>query len=105
MMTLGNILWLLIIGLFFAFMMKKGGGCCGGGGHEKHDEHAHTESGDGKKIDPVCKMEVDPGKAAHETDYRGEKIFFCSTQCRDKFENAPETFLKSHDTESHGSCH
>ncbi|MEZ4599353.1 MAG: heavy metal translocating P-type ATPase [Syntrophotaleaceae bacterium] len=43
--------------------------------------------------DPVCGMDVIPEKAAGETEYRGEKYFFCSTKCLQKFKQDPEEFL------------
>ena len=42
--------------------------------------------------DPVCGMEVEPKTATAKTKYRGETIYFCSTNCKDKFDKAPESF-------------
>ena len=44
-------------------------------------------------VDPVCKMTVDPARAAGVSEYRGEKYYFCSLGCRAKFEAEPEKYL------------
>ena len=44
-------------------------------------------------IDPVCRMTVDPQKAAGSFDYHGWTYFFCSLGCRKKFKADPERFL------------
>src|SRR5580693_7314142 len=44
-------------------------------------------------IDPVCGMRVDPEHAAGKTTYKGESYYFCSTNCRAKFEGDPERYL------------
>jgi P-type Cu+ transporter len=36
-------------------------------------------------IDPICGMEVEPKTAAAVVERDGEKIYFCSTHCRDRF--------------------
>ncbi len=36
-------------------------------------------------IDPICGMKVDPENAVAAVERDGEKIYFCSTHCRDKF--------------------
>lgn len=41
---MGNVLWLVIIGLFF-FLIMRGAGC--GMGHDRHGGHGdHAEEGD-----------------------------------------------------------
>jgi L-lactate dehydrogenase len=42
--------------------------------------------------DPVCGMEIDEGKARHRTPHRGENYFFCSEDCKVKFESNPEKY-------------
>ena len=44
-------------------------------------------------MDPVCHMEVDPRKAAAQSEYKGEVIYFCTTGCKAKFEAAPEKYI------------
>ena len=45
--------------------------------------------------DPVCGMSVEPAKAAATREYLGEKYFFCSTRCAERFEKEPQRFLAS----------
>lgn len=45
-------------------------------------------------IDPVCGMEVDPGKTSHKSIYRGKIYYFCSSICKKEFERDPEYYLK-----------
>lgn len=44
--------------------------------------------------DPVCNMEVSPDTAAASYVYEGETYYFCSEQCRDKFQHDPKAVLK-----------
>ncbi len=61
----------------------------GGCGHcnPSADAHAHTVK------DPVCGMDVDPGKTAHRTDFAGVSYAFCSAGCRTKFQADPQKYL------------
>ena len=36
--------------------------------------------------DPVCGMEVDASKTAHQSEYEGATYRFCSKSCKDKFD-------------------
>ena len=36
--------------------------------------------------DPICGMTVDENKAAGTATYRGKTYYFCSAECRDKFQ-------------------
>jgi Cu+-exporting ATPase len=45
-------------------------------------------------IDPVCGMQVEKEKTAGSSTYRGELYYFCSKQCKDKFDKDPEKYLK-----------
>jgi len=71
--------------------------CCGGGhgdhGHRAHEHHHHPVSGDGKVVDPVCGMTVDPATSKHRFDYHDRTHHFCSAGCRTKFATAPEQYL------------
>jgi len=42
--------------------------------------------------DPVCGMEVDERKSDYESTHAGKKFYFCSQECRDKFEDNPNQF-------------
>jgi len=43
--------------------------------------------------DPVCGMNVDPGKAKANVEHTGKSYYFCSAGCAQKFEQAPEKYL------------
>ena len=42
--------------------------------------------------DPVCKMDVDPNKAAGTSVYKGETIYFCALSCKAKFDANPTAY-------------
>lgn len=44
--------------------------------------------------DPVCGMEVDPGKTPYKTVYKGTIYYFCSIHCKKEFEKNPEYYLE-----------
>src|SRR5437588_8542308 len=44
--------------------------------------------------DPVCGMQVDPASARSKAEHGGRTYFFCCTGCAEKFEAAPEQYLK-----------
>ncbi len=44
--------------------------------------------------DPVCGMTVEPEKAAATSEYRGETIYFCNPNCKKKFDETPDAYLK-----------
>lgn len=48
-----------------------------------------------KAIDPVCKMKVEPKKAAATSEYHGKTYYFCAKGCKEAFENDPGKFLKN----------
>ena len=43
--------------------------------------------------DPVCGMRVDPQRAAGQRLHGGKTDYFCSADCRAKFEKAPERYV------------
>lgn len=43
--------------------------------------------------DPVCMMDVDPRKAAAQTRYEGQTIYFCAVGCKVKFDKEPQRYL------------
>lgn len=44
--------------------------------------------------DPVCGMDVDPADAATEKlDRNGTTYYFCSSQCKQRFEKNPEELI------------
>ncbi len=57
-------------------------------------EHAHEVT------DPVCGMNVDPHHTEHRASHEGNTWYFCSARCRQRFEEAPDTYLQEQDTPS-----
>ena len=45
-------------------------------------------------IDPVCGMTVDEHSAAGSAEHHGEHYYFCSTNCLNKFQAAPENYIR-----------
>jgi Cu+-exporting ATPase len=80
---------------------SRAGGCCGGHDHAHHDHahdhghgHAHHPApADGKVIDPVCGMMVDPATTPHKTTLKGVEHYFCSAGCVVKFTKDPQRYL------------
>jgi P-type Cu+ transporter len=50
--------------------------------------------------DPVCGMLVRPEEAAGMREYEGRTYYFCSADCRGKFDQAPERYVERR-TSSH----
>jgi Cu+-exporting ATPase len=44
-------------------------------------------------VDPVCKMTVEPAKAAAQSTYRGQTYYFCAVSCKQQFDREPERYL------------
>ena len=44
--------------------------------------------------DPVCGMTVDPTRAAGSSEYQGTTYFFCSANCKQKFDTAPDQYVQ-----------
>jgi YHS domain-containing protein len=44
-------------------------------------------------LDPVCKMTVEPAKAAAQSSYKGQTYYFCAVGCKQKFDREPEKYL------------
>ncbi len=95
--------YFLIIGALFLLMMR---GCCGShvmghGHHHGSDDNLQTgpggsvpRIGQAQERDPVCGMTIDTGTAKTAV-HHGTTYYFCSDQCRSKFEAAPENFIAS----------
>ena len=43
--------------------------------------------------DPVYNMEVDPKKAAAQSTYQGQTVYFCAVGCKVKFDQNPAKYL------------
>jgi YHS domain-containing protein len=42
--------------------------------------------------DPVCGMDVNERDAVYSSEWRGETYYFCSPQCKGKFEREPREY-------------
>ncbi len=73
------------------------------GGQSGRDHHHHHHGsadhqhdlGHGMQktvTDPVCGMQVDPGKTAHRIEHEGRPYVFCSGGCKAKFAADPERY-------------
>ena len=49
--------------------------------------------------DPVCGMMVDQTTSAQST-YNGQTYYFCSQECKDKFDKDPDRYTKQQQTQS-----
>lgn len=43
--------------------------------------------------DLVCGMDVNPGNAPAQSNYRGRTYYFCSPECKEKFEREPQLYV------------
>jgi YHS domain-containing protein len=58
--------------------------------------------------DPVCGMDVDEAKAraaGKTVDHQGKTFYFCSDQCKSRFEKSPERFATRASTAEHDHDH
>jgi YHS domain-containing protein len=116
---MNSLVFFLIWGGLFFLMMRFG---CGA--HVMGHGHRHSDSPSGghdasprprplqappdKEIDPVCHMAVETAKAKSAV-YDGQVYYFCSQDCRAKFEADPHTYAKAAGdapaaTEHHHAC-
>jgi Cu+-exporting ATPase len=63
--------------------------------HAAHACHGNAQPGiaNGKAIDPVCGMTVDPATTPHHAAHDGADYHFCSAGCRTKFLAGPARYL------------
>jgi YHS domain-containing protein len=100
---MSTLLWFLLIGGFFFLMMRMG---CGSHvmGHGQGRQAASPGQGGSvppagaarwtppqTEIDPVCGMTVNTGDAKSSI-HDGTVYYFCSADCRDKFEAEPPRY-------------
>jgi Cu+-exporting ATPase len=45
-------------------------------------------------LDPVCKMLVDESESDIKEGYEGRTYFFCSDECRERFQTDPEEYAE-----------
>jgi len=55
-------------------------------------------------IDPVCKMSVEPGKAAAKENLSGLVYYFCSDTCHKKFVAEPKKYTSGAAPADHSCC-
>jgi Cu+-exporting ATPase len=60
------------------------------------DEWKQREGTTATVKDPVCGMEVSPDSAARTSDFAGQRYYFCSTRCLEKFRASPAEFSGNH---------
>ena len=98
-MQWANILYFLVWAVLIFFMMRFG---CGAHvmGHGRGHGASSPEHGAGgsatptQAVDPVCGMTVQTA-TAKSAMFGGRPYYFCSTDCRTKFEAAPATYIAS----------
>jgi len=44
-------------------------------------------------VDPVCRMDVDPKRAAAQSTHKDRTYYFCAVSCKQKFDREPEKYL------------
>ena len=44
--------------------------------------------------DPVWRMNVDPQKAAGQSQYEGKTYYFCAVECKRKFDGNARQYVK-----------
>ena len=114
-MSFDTIVTLALFAGAFLLMMRYGG--CGAhafghahshGGSGSDSGHAapglgQSVSGD-RDVDPVCGMTVDKATAKTAV-HQGQDYYFCSQNCREKFEAAPASYARAAAPASHRAGH
>jgi len=54
--------------------------------------------------DPVCKMNVEPEKAAGKAEHAGQVYYFCSDTCHKKFVADPGKYASGAAPADHSCC-
>lgn len=102
-MQLQNVLYFLLwAGLFFLMMRIGCGAHVMGPGHHhrsRPDDGPNPASGGpweapSQNTDPVCGKTVDAA-TAKSSFYQGHIYYFCSQDCREKFESAPASYTRT----------
>lgn len=44
--------------------------------------------------DPVCGMQIQDSQAPAQTTYEGQTYYFCSDECKRKFDENPDQYVK-----------
>jgi P-type Cu+ transporter len=48
-------------------------------------------------LDPVCGMEVNPASAKAQSEWGGQSFYFCSAECKRKFDADPQRYIDETD--------
>ena len=98
----GNILYFLLLAGLFVVMMRFGCGAHVMGHSHHHDETGSNDhAGDSnarwvppdRAVDPVCSMTVQTA-GAKSAVHDGHVYYFCSQDCRAKFEATPSSYVR-----------
>ena len=57
--------------------------------------HSEEKRAAGSVVDPVCGMQVDPGRPPARRDYAGKQYFFCCSSCAERFSSEPDKYLQA----------
>jgi Cu+-exporting ATPase len=49
-----------------------------------------------KTIDLVCGMEVNPAESSLKSEVNGHSFYFCSAECKRRFDEHPQVFIQNH---------
>lgn len=44
--------------------------------------------------DPVCGMQVEQSQAAAQSQYQGKTYYFCSLECKQRFDANPKQYVQ-----------
>lgn len=50
------------------------------------------------KTDPVCGMQINEQQAAGTSDYQGKSFHFCSSTCKQQFDQNPQRYTSQQAT-------
>jgi len=114
-MSFETLVYLALFGGAFFLMMRMGRGSDVAGHSQSRGEPGSTNDGglgnqlrstgsaDGD-VDPVCGKAVERA-SAKTAMHDGRVYYFCSRTCREKFEAAPASYVKTAGATSEGASH
>jgi YHS domain-containing protein len=72
----------------------------------EHDggDRWHDDMENNMMIDPVCKMKVEPDKAAAKAEHAGQVYYFCSDICHKSFVAEPDKYTSGAAPADHACC-
>ena len=56
------------------------------------------------ETDPVCGMQIDQSDAAGQSEFGGSTYFFCSTSCKEQFDDNPRRYLQEQSDSAGGGA-